>query len=106
SGNVIKKKVRNVVGERAANQELHREIINALGVNALVGFLGINPALRKNIAYGAGDGLKTLARADRRRFHDVIKDKVPLVERVVRSRKLHRPATVLIVELRWLVRFR
>ena len=95
---VIKKKVRNIVGERAADEKFHREIVNALRILALIGFLGMHPSLRKNVAHGAGDGLKTLARADRRYFHDVVKDEVPLVERVVRSRKLNWPAAVLLVE--------
>ncbi len=60
----------------------------------------MHPSLRKNIAHGAGDGLKTLARADRRHFHDVVKDEVPLIERIVRSRELNRPAAVLLEELR------
>ena len=99
----IEKKVRDIVGERAADEKFHREIVNALGVLALIGFLGMHPALRKNIAHGAGDGLKTLARADRRCFHDVVKDEVALIERIVRSGKLNRPAAVLLEELRWLV---
>ena len=63
----------------------------------------MQPSLRKDIAHGAGDGLKTLSRADRRYFHDVVKDEVPLVERIVRSRKLNWPAAVLLEEFRWLV---
>jgi hypothetical protein len=46
------------------------------------------------------DRLKTLSRSDRRRFHNVVKEEVPLVERIIRSAKLNRPATVLLEELR------
>src|SRR5437762_843712 len=79
---VIKKKVRNIVGERAADEKFHREIINPLWILALIGFFRIHPSLRKDIAHGAGDRLKTLSSADRRYFHDVVKEQVPLVERV------------------------
>ena len=79
----IEEKVRDIVGQRAADEKFHREIVNALGVLALIGLFGTHPSLRKNIAHGAGDGLKTLARADRRCFHDVVKDEVPLIKRIV-----------------------
>ena len=82
----IEEKVRDVVGQRAADEKFHREIVDALGVLALIGLLGTHPSLREDIAHGAGDGLKTLASADRRHFHNVVKDEVPLVERIARSR--------------------
>ena len=50
-----------------------------------------------------GDGFEPLARADRRHFHDVVKDKVALIESVGRSGKLNRSAAILLNELRWLV---
>ena len=63
----------------------------------------MQPSLRKDIAHGASNRLKTLSSADRRYFHDVVKDEVPLVERIVRSGELNRPAAVLLDELRLLV---
>ena len=97
----IEEKVRDIVGQRAADEKFHREIVNALGVLALIGLFGTHPSLRKNIAHGAGDGLKTLARADRRRFHDVVKDEVALIKRIVRPGELNRPAAVLLEKLRY-----
>ena len=97
----IEEKVRDIVGQRAADEKFHREIVNALGVLALIGFIGTHPSLRENIAHGAGDGLKTLARADRRCFHNVVKDEVALIKRIVRSGELNRPAAVLLEELRY-----
>ncbi len=99
-GEVIKKKVRNIVSERAADEKFHREIINPLWILALIGFFRMHPSLRKNIAHRAGDRLKTLSRSDRRHFHNVVKEEVPLVERVVRSGELNRPAAILLEELR------
>ena len=41
----LDQQVGDVVGERAADQELHREVIDPLGVLAVVGLLRLEPAL-------------------------------------------------------------
>ena len=99
----IEEKVGNVVGERAANQKLHREIIDTLGVSALVRLLGMHPALRENIAHGAGEGLKTLARAGIHQFNDIVEDEMAFIECIVRPRDWNRPAVVLPHELRRII---
>src|SRR6266550_7305613 len=66
----------------------------------------MNPSLRKDITHGTGDGLKTLASADRRHVHNIVKDEVALIKSIIRSGELNRPAAVPLNELRSLVGFR
>ena len=97
---VIKKKVRHIVSQRTTDEEFHRKIVNTLGVLAIIGLLCSNPSLREDITHGMRDGFKTFPGTDRRSIHNVIKDEVALIKRVVRSRELNRSATVLFNELR------
>src|SRR6266542_3510132 len=92
--------IRDVVGQRAADQEFHREVIDALGIEALVGLLRAHPALREDVADGACEGLVPIARAAGRRVDHVVEEQVPLVERVRATRELHRPAAVLLAQRR------
>ena len=55
----------------------------------------MHPALRKNISHGAGNRLETLPGMGRRRIDNVVKDQVPLVERIAGPRELDRAASVL-----------
>ena len=80
----IEQQIRDIVGQRAADEKLHREVVDALRVLALVGVLRQHPALREDIPHGAGEGLKALARAGRRQIDDVVEEEMPLVERIVR----------------------
>jgi hypothetical protein len=50
------------------------------------------------------DGFETLARADRRELHDVVKDQVALIKSVCRSGKLNWSAAVSFDEIRYLGR--
>ena len=54
----VEQEVGDVVGQRAADEELHREVVDPLGVLAVVGLLGAQPALREDVAHGAGDASK------------------------------------------------
>src|SRR5262249_37110597 len=58
----IQEKVGYIVSQRAADEKLHREIIDALGVAAFVGLFAEYPTLRQNIPHRAGKSLKTLTR--------------------------------------------
>ena len=97
--NGIEKKIRNVVGERAADEKFHREIVNALRILTLVGLFRMNPALRQNIAHRVSDRLEAFASADRAHLHDVVKDEMPLVKRLVSSTKPNGSATILLNKL-------
>ena len=76
-----------MLAKRAADEKLHRKVVDALGVFALVGVLGEHPALREDVADGAGKRLEAFARAHGVEFDDVVEEQVPLVKRVVRSRR-------------------
>jgi len=89
-GDVIKKKVRDIVSQRTTDEKFHRKVLNALRIPAFVGLLGLNPSFRKDIAQRAGDGFKTLAIADRRCFQNVVKDEVAFIERIVRPSELNQ----------------
>ena len=56
-------KVGDGVGQRPADQELHRQVIDLLGVLVVVGPLGQQPALGEQVADRAGHRLEPLARA-------------------------------------------
>src|SRR5262249_33283159 len=100
----IEEEVRDVVGQGAADEELHREIVDALGVLALVGILRKYPALREDVPHRVGECLETFMGAGSGRLDDVVEKQVPLVEGVVRSRELNRTTPVLLAELRQTVR--
>ena len=103
-GDGIEQEVRHVVGQRPADEELHRQVIDALGVLALVGLLGAHPALREDVPHGTGHGLEALAVGNGAELDDVVEDQVPLVEGFVGSAELHRATAVLLAELRQAVR--
>jgi hypothetical protein len=58
----IEHHVHYVVGERPADEELDRDIVDALGVLALVGLVGLEPAVRQNVAHRPGGRLVALPR--------------------------------------------
>ena len=86
--------VDDVVDERTAEQIFDRQVVRALGVFALVGLLGQQPALRDHVAHRARDRLELLARRRGRGIDHVIEQQVPFVQRGIGPRKLHRTAPV------------
>ena len=54
--------VEDVVGQRPADQELHRQVVDLLGVGAIIGRVRLQPALREHVAERPGHGLEPLAR--------------------------------------------
>jgi hypothetical protein len=99
-GEGVEQEVRDVVGQGAAQEELHREIVHALGIAALVGVLRAQPSLGEDVPHGAGEGLEAVPRAGGGQIDDVVEVQVPLVECVVRPGKLNRPTPVVLAELR------
>ena len=95
----IQQQVGDIVGQRAADEKLHREVIDALGVLALVGVLGEHPPLRKDVPDGAGEGLKTIARVGAGHVDDVVKQQMPLIQAAVRAGEVDRTAPVLLEKL-------
>ena len=81
-GEGVEQEVCDIVCQRAADEKLHRKVIDALGVLALIGLLGEQPALREDVPHGAGKGLEVFSRARGGQFDDVVEEQVPLVKRV------------------------
>ena len=82
----IEQQVGDIVGQRAADEKLHREIVDTLGVVAFVRLLRLHPALRQDIPHGVSHRLKTLACASSGQLDDVVEDEMAFIERVVRTR--------------------
>ena len=91
----IEPEIHDIVPERPADQELHRKVVDALRVLAVVGLLGLAPALREDVPYRAGDRLIALPRADLPGIDDIVEHEMPLVESVARPGQLDRTAAVL-----------
>jgi hypothetical protein len=96
----FEQQVRDVVIERSSDQELHRQVIDALGVLAVVGLFCPHPSLREHIAHRAGEGLEPLAAASGVQGHDVVEQQVPVVQPVIRLGELNGPAPVLLKQRR------
>jgi hypothetical protein len=94
-----KQEIPEVVGQRAPDQELHREIIDAFGIRLLVRLLRAQPALREDVPHGAGGGLVALAWTYRRGIDDAVEHEMTLVEGVAGPGELERTASVLLEQL-------
>ena len=88
----VEQQVGDVVGQRAPHQEFKRDVIDALHVLLLVGLAGEQPALRKEIAHGAGGRLELVAGRGVFERHHAVEGEVALVEGVVCACERHRPA--------------
>ena len=96
----IEQQIRHIVGQRAADEKLHREVVDALWVLALVRVLCQYPPLGKDVPHRAGEGLKTIARVGACRIDDVVKEQVAFVQAALCPREMNRAGVVLIEELR------
>ena len=96
----VEQQVHDVVRERAADQELHRQVVDALRVLALVGLLGADPPLGQDVAHRARDRLEPLARPGGRDVADAVEEQMALVERIGGARELDGAAAVLREEVR------
>ena len=96
--------VRDVIGQRATDQKLHREVVDALGVRALVGLLRADPSLRENVPDGARERLVALTRTGGGRIGNVVEEQVPLIERMGGTREIDRAASILLAQRRRRVR--
>ena len=82
--------IRDVVRQRAPDQEFHREVIDALRVLAFVGLIRVNPSLGQDIADGAGERLVALAWPGGRRIGNVVEQQVAVIERVSATCEVRR----------------
>ena len=66
-----------------------------LGFSRVVGLLGADPSLREDVPDGAGEGLVALTWTGGRRIGDVVKQQMPVIERISVTRELDRTTLVL-----------
>src|SRR6266481_4725811 len=104
-GKGIEQEIGHIVSQRAANEKLHREIVDTLGVLAGVNVLSLYPSLRQDIPHGTCDSLKTLTRAGSLQIDDIVEHKVAFIQRVLRPRQLNQAASILIAKSRNTVGF-
>jgi len=78
-------RVGDIVGERPAEQEFHREVIGPLGILLRIGILRLKPSLRNDVADRPGGRLVLVAQRGVPRIDDMVEDQVPLVECVLGS---------------------
>jgi len=95
----IEHEVHDIVAERAANEKLHRDIVDPLRILACVGLIRTQPAFRKDVSYRSGGGFIAFSRIRRPRLDDIVELQVPLVQRVRRPGEARRADAVLLQEL-------
>ena len=95
----IEEEVHDVVCQGPPDEELHGEVVDALGVRALISALRAQPPLRKDIPHRAGDGLEPRSRIHGSGINDVVEHEMPLVQRFGRPREPDWPALIPLDEL-------
>ena len=96
----LDEEVDEVVGRRPADEELHREVVDLLGVLAVVDLPGLQPALGEQVAERPRQRLEPLARGGVPGPDDVVEHQVPVVGGVRVAGELDRPAAVPLQEVR------
>ena len=79
--------VHDVVAERPADQEFHRQVIDALGVLPIVGRLGLDPALGEDVTDRTRHGLEALSFVGARRVDHGVRQQVALNQGIGSSRE-------------------
>jgi hypothetical protein len=90
----IEAQVEQVVAERAADQELHRQVVDSLGILPRIGLFRAMPTLRQDIAHRAGDRLVMLAQASAASVGQRVEHQVAVVERGRAAREPGGPAAI------------
>src|SRR5580700_2203315 len=96
----IEQEVRNIVGQRAADEKLHGEVVNALGIVLFVGCFCLNPALGEDVADGMRESFEAFPGAGYLRVDRPIKNQMAFVEGAVGPGKRNR-ATAILLEKVW-----
>ena len=71
--------VDDVIDQRAADQKLHRQVVNPLGILAVMRLLGQQPALGEEVSKHAGHRLEALALAGVLQRNSVVEHEVPII---------------------------
>ena len=90
----VEHQIHDVVGERPADEEFDREIINPLRILARVSLVRAQPAVRKDVSHRPGGGFKPVPSVGRLGLHDIVELEMALIERVAPSREAHRTQAV------------
>ena len=88
----VEQQVGDVVRQRAAHQEFERQVVDPFRIPRLVGLLGLDPALRQQVADRARDGLELVARRGGGDRDDLIEGQMPFVQRVAVAGERDRAA--------------
>ncbi len=75
--------VRDRARRRSADQELHRQVVDLLGVLVVIRPLGEDPALREHVPHRTGHGLEPVAIACSLERNDVVEDQVTVIVVVI-----------------------
>jgi len=93
ANNGIEKEIGDVVGQRTADEKLHREVVDSLWVQALVGALGRHPALGKDVPHCPGKCFKAIAGVGAGPVDDVVEQEVAFIQAVVHPQEEYRTPT-------------
>ncbi len=99
-GDRVEQQVHDVVRERAADQELHRQVVDALRVLALVRLLGADPPLRQDVPHRARARLEAFARPSGSGIADAVEEQMALIEPIGGARELDGAAAILREQVR------
>src|SRR5215469_6629076 len=102
----VQEKVGDVVRERAAYQELHRQVVHHLGVLARVRRRGEGPTLGQQIPHRSRKGLELVAGGGSARISCLIEEKMAVVQRVFAADEVHRAISIPGKDTRKAVRLR
>ena len=97
--NRLDQEIGQIVGQRPSDQELHRQIIDLLGIFPIIGRIGPEPALRQEVTQGICYSLETVAHSGRLGIDHVVQDQVALVGRIGITRKLDRATLIELQEI-------
>ena len=92
----IKQQIGNVVRQRAANEKLHREVVDSLRIFTFVRVFSMYPSLRKDVTNRVGKRFKPRPSVGCAEIHDVVKNKVAFIQGVIGSGELNRTAAILL----------
>ena len=99
-GDRVEQQVHDVVGERAADQELHRQVVDALGVLALVRLLGADHRCDRTSRTERATASKRSRGPGGRGIADAVEQQMALVEPIGSARELDGAAAILREQIR------
>ncbi len=90
----VEQQIGDVVGQRLADEILHRQVVDALGIGLGVMPPGRHPSLREDVAHRARQRFEAFARVGGGRIDGVIEEQMPFEQRVGGAREMEGRAVV------------